>query len=35
VSCHIGTYAPVSLGFLAHDYVVHLQHHLDQIAALE
>jgi len=31
VECVIGTYAPATLGFLAHDYVVHLQHHLSQI----
>jgi hypothetical protein len=29
----IGAYEPVTLGFLAHDYVVHLKHHLDQIRA--
>lgn len=34
VPCTIGTYAPVTLGFLADDYIVHLQHHLDQIDAL-
>ena len=27
----IGNEAPVTLGFLAHDYVVHLRHHLKQI----
>lgn len=34
VSCTIGTNPPVTLGFLAHDYVEHMQHHLDQIDAL-
>src|SRR5262249_3934464 len=27
-ACWIGTDAPVTLGFIAHDYVVHLKHHL-------
>jgi hypothetical protein len=27
-ACRIGAGAPVTLGFLAHDYVVHLKHHL-------
>jgi hypothetical protein len=31
VPCTIGTYAPVTLGFLAHDYIVHMEHHLRQI----
>ena len=31
VVCTIGSYSPVTLGFLAHDYVVHLRHHLKQI----
>jgi DinB family protein len=31
VVCKIGTNAPVTLGFLAHDYVVHLKHHLAQL----
>ena len=31
VECVIGSYPPATLGFLAHDYVVHLQHHLTQI----
>jgi hypothetical protein len=31
VACTIGTYAPVTLGFLAHDYIVHMEHHLKQI----
>jgi hypothetical protein len=30
----IGSYPPVTLGFLAHDYVAHQQHHLGQIAAI-
>jgi hypothetical protein len=34
VQCVIEPYPPATLGFLAHDYVVHLQHHLDQIKAL-
>jgi hypothetical protein len=29
--CTIGAGAPVTLGFLAHDYVVHLRHHLAQL----
>jgi hypothetical protein len=31
VTCKIGANAPVTLEFLAHDYVVHLKHHLGQI----
>lgn len=31
IRCAIGTNAPITLGFLAYDYVVHLRHHLDQI----
>jgi hypothetical protein len=34
VQCLVGTYPPATLGFLAHDYVVHLRHHLQQIHAL-
>jgi hypothetical protein len=34
VPCIVGTGAPVTLGFLAHDYVVHLRHHLGQVRAL-
>lgn len=34
VQCVIGTYPPATLGFLAHDYIVHLRQHLDQIHAL-
>lgn len=34
VPCTIGANPPVTLGFLAHDYVVHMQHHLAQIDAL-
>ncbi|HUR19909.1 MAG TPA: DinB family protein [Vicinamibacterales bacterium] len=34
VQCLIGTYPPATLGFLAHDYVVHLRHHLKQIHAV-
>lgn len=33
VPCVVGSDAPVTLGFLAHDYVVHLRHHLEQIHA--
>ena len=31
VVCQIGANAPVTLGFLAYDYLVHLRHHLAQI----
>ena len=31
VRCTIGTNAPVTLAYLAHDYVVHLRHHLTQV----
>jgi hypothetical protein len=31
VVCRIGSNAPVSLGYLAEDYVRHLVHHLDRI----
>ena len=31
VRCTIGAEPPVSLGFLAHDYVRHLRHHLGQL----
>jgi hypothetical protein len=33
VPCRIGANAPVTLGFLAWDYVVHLEHHLAQVRA--
>jgi hypothetical protein len=33
--CSIGTNAPVTLAFLAHDYVVHLRHHLAQLEPLK
>ena len=33
VICTIGNEAPVTLEFLVRDYVVHLKHHLAQIAA--
>ena len=33
VSCRIGANAPVTLGFLAGDYIVHLEHHLAQVRA--
>ncbi|HYG81440.1 MAG TPA: DinB family protein [Pyrinomonadaceae bacterium] len=31
VTCVIGPYEPVSLGYLVEDYLVHLRHHLQQI----
>jgi hypothetical protein len=31
--CRIGTEEPVTLGFLATDYLTHLVHHLRQIGA--
>jgi DinB family protein len=31
VPCNIGSNPPVTLGFLAHDYLVHLKHHLAQV----
>jgi hypothetical protein len=34
VSCSVGSNAPVTLGFLVHDYLVHLRHHLGQLQAL-
>jgi hypothetical protein len=34
VRCTIGTAEPVTLGFLAHDYIVHLRHHLRQTGGL-
>lgn len=33
VLCTIGSNAPVTLGFLVHDYLVHMRHHLDQISS--
>ena len=32
VECRVGVGAPVTLGFLIEDYLVHLDHHLNQIA---
>ena len=29
--CKIGSYEPVTLGFIVSDYVTHLEHHLSQI----
>jgi hypothetical protein len=29
--CVVGTNQPVTLGFLVHDYIVHLRHHLAQV----
>jgi hypothetical protein len=34
-TCRIGTDQPVTLGFLATDYVTHMLHHLSQIGASE
>ena len=34
VPCTIGEEPPVTLGFLASDYVVHLQHHLRQVGVV-
>lgn len=34
VPCTIESNTPVTLGFLAHDYVVHLRHHLEQVGAV-
>ncbi len=33
MECRIGSYPPETLGFLIEDYLVHLKHHLKQIAA--
>ena len=33
VTCRIGANPPVTLGFVAYDYVVHLEHHLAQVRA--
>ncbi len=33
--CHMGDAAPVTLGFLIDDYVLHMQHHLDHILGRE
>ena len=30
-SCSIGSAAPVTLGFVIEDYILHMQHHLDHI----
>jgi DinB family protein len=34
VPCSIGADAPVTLGYLVEDYIVHLRHHLGQVRAL-
>lgn len=34
VRCTIGADDPVTLGFLVHDYIVHLRHHLRQVGGL-
>jgi len=34
-ACRIGSGEPVTLGFLANDYVTHLLHHLHQIGAAD
>jgi hypothetical protein len=33
--CFIGSNAPVTLGFLINDYVLHMQHHIDQLLCRE
>jgi len=33
--CRIGSGEPVTLGFIANDYLTHLVHHLEQIGAVE
>jgi hypothetical protein len=33
VPCTIGSDEPVTLGFLVHDYIVHMRHHLRQVGA--
>jgi hypothetical protein len=33
--CIVSTYAPMSLGELIEDYVVHMQHHIDQLLLRE
>jgi hypothetical protein len=33
--CRIGAGEPVTLDFLASDYLTHLRHHLDQIVAAD
>ena len=34
VRCQLGSNAPVTLGFVAQDYVSHLRHHLEQVGAI-
>ncbi|MDZ4802407.1 MAG: hypothetical protein SGI92_29965 [Bryobacteraceae bacterium] len=34
-TCEIGTSGPVTLGFLIEDYVLHMQHHIDQLLGRE
>jgi len=34
IQCTVGSNDPVTLGFLVHDYVVHLRHHLAQLGAV-
>jgi hypothetical protein len=33
--CHVGNGAPVSLGFLVADYILHMQHHIDHLLSRE
>jgi hypothetical protein len=33
--CHVGNGAPVSLGFLLADYILHMQHHIDHLLGRE
>lgn len=34
VTCHVGEYAPATLGFVIEDYLAHLRHHLRQVRAI-
>jgi len=33
--CHVGGNPPVTLRFLIEDYVLHMQHHIDQLLRRE
>ena len=33
--CQVGSYPPLTLGFLIDDYVLHMQHHVDHLLARE
>jgi len=35
ISCFIGRNAPVTLGFVIEDYILHMQHHIDQLLRRE